>query len=331
MQRFTRINGFDTIDTTRYRFLNNDLDGKPRVFYNEEYDENLILECSLPKLLYRTNIFEISSLDKNKIIEILNYAVKRIAKNAYDIGDWRLTRIDYVTSLKLEQIKPFEIIEALSKYDILRMKIYRHGRNETVTWRSPSYAIRIYDKQKEFKQHDFKYFRNNNEEELAEKYLPLCSDVVRHEVQLSRKEVIDRFIPEGKFVNAFDDEIVKDVILHSLNKLGISKESNINNEKHISDFLYRNFRHDKAENLEDFIAVIKCKGKEYAKKCYPEVSYKRYWNICKRLGILSIIKGYDYFSNICQRFERNDFTNCSLNNLCNIIAKDCTQEESEFF
>ena len=86
----------------------------------------------------------------------------------------------------------------------------------------------------------------------------------------------------------------------------------VNSERNVSSFLYEKFRNDKAENLEDFIAIMKSKGKEYTKKCYSDVSFKRYWNLCKNLGLLSIFKEYDYYKNILSAINEPELTNNSF-------------------
>ncbi len=65
----------------------------------------------------------------------------------------------------------------------------------------------------------------------------------------------------------------------------MSNECAVKNEIDISDFLYNKFRKDKAENLEEFIAIVKTRGREYAKKCFTEISYNRYWNLYRNLDV----------------------------------------------
>lgn len=55
---------------------------------------------------------------------------------------------------------------------------------------------------------------------------------------------------------------------------------------------------DKAENLELFIAIVKDKGKESARKYFKDVSFKRHWSDCLKLGLLSIIDNFDYYDNV---------------------------------
>ncbi len=86
-----------------------------------------------------------------------------------------------------------------------------------------------------------------------------------------------------------------------------SKECVVEYEKDISDFLYKRFRKDKAENIEEFVVIVKERGREYAKKCFAEVSYKRYWNLCRNLGLLSVINSFDYHSNILKSIDNSCF------------------------
>ncbi|MFC1562648.1 hypothetical protein ACFL4Z_01195 [candidate division KSB1 bacterium] len=66
-----------------------------------------------------------------------------------------------------------------------------------------------------------------------------------------------------------------------MEKMGIRKVGIVKDEKEISDYLYKRFRKDKAENLELFMAIVKDKGKEYARKYFKDVSFKRHWNDVK--------------------------------------------------
>ena len=159
---------------------------------------------------------------------------------------------------------------------IIFNNIKPYGKNETVTWRSPTYTIRIYDKQKEYNQHDYKEFQNKKKNKLALRYFDYCQNVIRHEVQINRKETIERFVPERKIDYTFDDLIKKWEF----------QEKVLLKIKSLFQIFYKNFRTDRAKNIEEFIAIMKSRGKIYLKKCYSEILFKINWKLCVNLRLL---------------------------------------------
>jgi len=162
-------------------------------------ENTLEMEFSVPKLLYGHNL-----KDDDVKTESVLYALKLIKQKldsdyckTENLEDWEILRLDVCQNFKVNDIE--KTLLRLSSLSYRKKKT--HVYPSSVMWVGSTYSIKFYDKQTEFKKHDFSRIVQNTDVHNAFKLLASTENILRFEVTLRKRALAGLFRSERVTVN----------------------------------------------------------------------------------------------------------------------------------
>ncbi len=229
--------------------------------------DNIFIEFSAPKVMYGTNIF---MLYPDKIVDVLQ-KVKHILEQFYEITLpdpflWILQRLDICYAWKLlSNVECKCIITNLSSYEYPRKKKILID-DESLTYWGNTYKLKFYQKQPEFKAHDFKDIRKIDPN-FAYKLHEFSEGIFRTEVTMHKKKIQQVFgEKDSNYTRIRDTNIIEDLLKQSLSEL--VKTNNYESMDMIEVFnkLQSVYDKKKAINLFQFVNTWYCADKTQEKQ-----------------------------------------------------------------
>lgn len=182
--------------------------------------DNLFVEFSAPKVMYGTNIF---MFYPDKIVDVLS-KVKHILEQFYEITLpdpflWILQRLDICYAWKfLSNLECKCIITNLSSYEYPRKKKILID-DESLTYWGNTYKLKFYQKQPEFKAHDFRDIKKTSPI-LAQRLFELSEGIFRFEVTMHKKKIQQVFgEKDTNYTKIRDNNIIESMLNQSLSEL----------------------------------------------------------------------------------------------------------------
>lgn len=148
----------------------------------------VIIEGSINKLLFGHNIKGDSRLKD------IDYCVRHLVsfvENSLGImlpfyREWYVMRIDYSINYKIGHNNVVSWFEQMNNIYYPRRRVIRHGL-ESIMFPGSTTTLKMYDKHKEYKAHDYKVLKNINEEK-ADKLLFFSYGIIRIEVEIKKRK-----------------------------------------------------------------------------------------------------------------------------------------------
>lgn len=181
-------------------------------------NDTLFYSVSIPKLLYKTNLFAITEddyeLTVEKIITEINNAGISLPNN--NLNDFEISRVDFCKNI--EVIKhPKEYLEYLTGFQYpwaTKTKYF----NETLLFHNKSRELVFYNKFKEFK-------AKEKDQNLRIKFYSYPENILRIESRLKNKRVIKEvFKRDLKIIDLFNYQQAKQHLVNEFNKLKITEK-----------------------------------------------------------------------------------------------------------
>lgn len=176
--------------------------------------QTLFIQTSLPKLIYRTSLYEIKEQDTDKAIKAIEQQLKvsgvQISNN--NLGDFGLSRIDYCRNIQVEN----NIIDYLLYFNKFHYskRIKTELKNETVTYRNKSQQLTFYNKIKEIQD-------TEKDKDIIKLVQDLQQNILRIESRIIGSRTIRQELKskDVKLCNIFSMDTAKNKLLKDINCL----------------------------------------------------------------------------------------------------------------
>jgi len=174
----------------------------------------LFIQTSLPKLIYRTSLYEIKEQDTEKAIKAIEQQLKMsgVSISNNSLNDFDLSRLDFCKNIQVENNIIDYLLYFNKFYYSKRMKT--ELKSETVTYRNKSQQLTFYNKIKEIQD-------TEKDKEIIELVQDLPQDILRIESRLLKKRTIEQELKKNnvKFCNIFNMDIARNKLLKDINCL----------------------------------------------------------------------------------------------------------------
>jgi len=178
-----------------------------------EKSQLLFLQTSLPKLLYKSNYFEVNENDRDSALTAIYSGLNQAGVNvgSDQLDDWSLSRVDFCRNLKVDHAI-IDYLLTLNQFCFTRRdKI--EIKKETINFRNKSQDFTFYNKIKEI-------LDTEKDAAIIQLVAGKKQDILRVESRLKKKAVIDRQVHHDmKFAELFDVKLAKRKLLNDLEKL----------------------------------------------------------------------------------------------------------------
>jgi hypothetical protein len=256
---------FDTIHMSVPFSLNHDdeiiINDDFYIKYNPNWNR-LMVNVSIPKLLYGNNIAEINENDIDRFFNIVHKKINDLFHKEVDREHWQVYRLDFSKNFKLENQKQVtSYIHNLSKIKLSRKQTITYGQ-ETVSFKNRSQIVNFYDKLAEMK-------HNKVDNNLLEQ----SKNVLRFEIQC-KKDVLKQYTKKRKAVDLLTNEMYQQVMNDILERVN-TKLENIHNESDIDPALFDIFTYSKLEKIYAFSHFIDELGESFIRAIYDKSFYNR--------------------------------------------------------
>lgn len=215
--------------------------------------DSLFIEFSAPKVMYGTNIFMLYPV---KIADVLN-KVKHILEQFYlitlpDPFLWILQRLDICYAWKfLSNLECKCIITNLSSYEYPRKKKETIDDEYLAYWGN-TYKLKFYQKQPEFKSHDFKELKKIDPI-LVQRLYDLSEGIFRFEVTMHKKKVTQIFgEKDSNYTRIRDNNVIEGLLKQALSELIKTNNYDSMDMKEVANKLKATYDQKQAMNLFQF-------------------------------------------------------------------------------
>ncbi|MFC4402369.1 hypothetical protein [Gracilibacillus xinjiangensis] len=265
--------------------------GNPFIRYTYKEDDPtkawFKVEVSLPKLLYGSNVYEITENDiafcwqfikfylskllkkhPNKIPPSYTWIVEKlhISKNFY-VGQYKQNYLRCIEKSVLPQHKTSTYCERGS------------DNLQTVEWIGSTRKVKIYDKLAEVLENRGKHLLDDTKK---------AEGILRLEIELSYDEIV-LISPSRTVSELLREDIATQKINRELYRLGLSKNIKYTSiEEVINKIESENIKRIRKTSLIAFVVILITKGESGAKKYYAASTYKK--NMSSLRKILNIQK-----------------------------------------
>jgi len=256
---------------------------------------SLYLEFSISGLLFGSNVKTPTSRDKDWLFQLIGEIADTVTSNRFVSKYWKLSRVDAFSDIIIQPpYKPHDILDALAQYNLTHNMPCRYAKEnlETLHWKSSLFNVRMYDKEKEFK---------DKSKSFDKDLLRDSKGKLRLELQAIGYRQIMKFYGTDSFELIYDVNACRNALEYALAYIGLKNkfahESFV--EFHKSQVIeLGGVRYRK---LMEIIDSIKMYGKETTMRMYPEGTFYYYWKIICSEGVFSYICDMD----IRQEFLKN--------------------------
>lgn len=150
------------------------------------YRENTLeMEFSVPKLLYGHNLHDdhVGTVELLQALRLIKQKLDTDYCTTQDIEQWEVLRLDICKNFTVQNID--DILLKLQSVTYPKKKCFSYP--ESVMWVGSTFSLKFYDKQKEFKKHDFKRVETFADYRLALQLLASTGDTLRFETTLRKR------------------------------------------------------------------------------------------------------------------------------------------------
>lgn len=181
-------------------------------------DNTIRIICSIHKILLGYNI----AYGSDNLILLAN-CLKKILQKQFDVKFpdimlWELLQIDYTLTFNLGSQENVEsYINSLTNVGYARREC-KHFGNESLWIRGATTAVKFYNKQKEFLEHDYKKIKNVVGLDEADRLLTLSKGLVRIEISVRSRKI------KQVFPNTVYRKQMRKIYERALNNYGLKND-----------------------------------------------------------------------------------------------------------
>jgi hypothetical protein len=270
--------------------------------------DNLYFQTSLPKLLYKTSLFEITENDIDRSIDeiqkTLNSAGVIIDKN--NLNDFKISRVDFCKNIQVDNNITDYLLYLDNFYFSRRLKT--EIKKETVLYKNKSQQLTFYNKIKEI-------LDTVKEKSILKLVENKDQNILRVESRLLKKRVVSQELKANKdfdfkFISLFNKDIVKRKLLKDIQCLvrdsQEQREFNFEENSKLLDYLKR----ENKRNIN--MKFLACRGTTEFLKDFGfnhEKVFEFYKENFSRAQAYKNMKEIYYFTNLMTEQKERDLLN----------------------
>ncbi|MGG3693496.1 phage/plasmid replication domain-containing protein [Heyndrickxia ginsengihumi] len=256
---------FDTIQMSVPFELNHD----DEIVINDDFYirfnplwNRLMINVSIPKLLYGNNIQEVTEQDIDRFFNIIDSKIDELFKTKVEREQWQVYRLDFCKNFKMDNQKQVtQYINSLSKIKLPRKQTITYGQ-ETASFKNKSQTVNFYDKLAEMK-------KNKAGNDLLEQ----SKGILRFEIQC-RKDTLKQYENKRKAVDLLTQEMFEQVMSEQLEMINIKLEQ-VTFDDELNPALFDIFSYSKLERIYAFSHFLDMFGETYLKTIYEKSYHNR--------------------------------------------------------
>lgn len=232
--------------------------------YNSSWNR-LMVNCSIPKVLYGDNVTEINELDIQKFFKIVTDRIKEVFGVTVDKNEWQAYRLDVCKNYKLDSEQQLnQYINQLAKIKLPRKDTFLRN-NETVEFRNKSMKIHFYMKLRQLLKERIK------DQDLLER----AKNMLRFEIQLYR-DGLKQYDKKRKAVDLLTTEFYETVMSEHIEIINAKLEALDNSEDLLSHDLFSlGLTISKIEKIYAFLTFLDEFGESFVRNTYGQSYYNR--------------------------------------------------------
>lgn len=236
----------------------------PYIKYSPAWNR-LIINCSIPKVIYKNNVKEINDIDIFNFFKIIESKIEELFNKTVHKDEWQLYRLDLCKNFKLENARQLnQQIHQLAKVKLARKDTVLRN-NETVEYTNKSMKIHFYDKEKQLIKTRIK------DKDLLEQ----AKDILRFEVQL-KKDGLKQYSKERKAVDLLTQDFYKQVMNEQLELINNKLKQLDTTENLLSEELFSaGLTISKIEKVYAFLTFLDEFGESFVRRTYGQNYYTR--------------------------------------------------------
>lgn len=174
----------------------------------------LSVSTSLPKLLYRTSLFEVKESDFDRAVAELESRLDKsgVSVSHNNLSDFSLSRVDFCSNLRVSH-SPMDYLLELTKFGMSR-RDKRDIAHETISFRNSDRELEFYNKVREVSQ-------TSKDEEVLKMVRGMPENILRVESRLKRQRVVRKLagLSHARLENVFDLRLSRSHLLHEVESL----------------------------------------------------------------------------------------------------------------
>jgi len=231
--------------------------------YNPSWNR-LIVNCSIPKVIYGNNLQAVTELDINKFFKIVENRIQKLFNKTVKKDEWQVYRLDLCKNFKMDNAQQLnQYIHQLAKIKIARKDTFLRN-NETVEFRNKSIKIHFYDKQKQLKK-----------ERVSDDLLEQSKNILRFEMQL-KKDGLRQYDNKRKAVDLLNKDFYKQVMTEQLDLINAKLDELNMTENLLSEELFDlGLTISKIEKVYAFLTFLDQFGESFVRNTYGQNFYTR--------------------------------------------------------
>lgn len=232
--------------------------------YNPAW-KRLLINVSIPKLIYGDNVHEINELDISKFFKIVESRIDELFHKTIHKEEWQVYRLDLCKNFKLENDGQLnQYIHQLAKIKLAR-KDTNLRNNETVEYMNNSIKIHFYNKYKQLIKTRIK------DNDLLEQ----SKNILRFEIQL-KKDGLRHYSNKRKAVDLLTSDFYKMVMNEYLEIINSKLEHLDSTGNLFSDELFSlGLTISKIEKVYAFLIFLEEFGEPFIRNIYGQNFYTR--------------------------------------------------------
>ncbi|WP_167569034.1 phage/plasmid replication domain-containing protein [Brevibacillus migulae] len=274
---------------TYYRLFDSKDASIPRITYAESSKSGeawLKVEVSMPRFLYGSNVYEVTSADIKRFFKEL----RRCVADRLQIPLSKVPLIEQSEMEKLHLCKNFKVGKLLPDYLRVLSEVELHGhkmvphyysgrrRFEGVEWRKGAKgkrAMKVYDKHEEIRQ--------NKTYHDKQQLLADSQGVLRFEYELTSYEM-KKLSPSRIAGELLNPRLIAQMLRKNLSKLGVDKSTKASAfDNMINCINQQSWDTRKKNSLIAFITQLYIEGEGHCRKKYSRSAYHANYNALKKL------------------------------------------------
>jgi len=180
-------------------------------------DHHLFLQTSLPKLLYKTSLYEVRPDDLSRTVEtlekMLSEAGIELKKNS--LADFSLSRVDFCRNLQVE-LHPSNYLLTLGDFYMSRRHKQKYD-HETLSYRNGEHELTFYNKVREIRE-------TEKDPEVQRLIAERPENILRVESRTKNHKAILRVLKsKGTLAQVFDFEVCRTRLLGEMDHLVLNQ------------------------------------------------------------------------------------------------------------
>ena len=291
--KVNNITSVKVIDKTNAFFTIGSYDSKLSVFYDDTYPDSVLVQYSVPKIVYGHNIYLCTIKDLfDSFVQVEEILVK-IFGSCQPQNTWELIRLDICYAWRFsDDDYASRFIHYLNAFKLPRKKT--QSFDTSVMQIGATYSTKFYLKRPEYLKHDFLRLRNINPD-LAYHIDYISQGVLRFECTLRRKALQYHLKSDILGLSLITEEKIQELLKYFFYKYFLSMPPKFMQSLHVLERLEKKFGTERAKSAYYFYLAYTSPNTQdmyIFKKLHHRTSITRYKKMLKDIQV-GLLNGFD--------------------------------------